>query len=47
MFRGTYIVGNFFLASLRTRNCIPTIKLLAIPKTEKLEFFANFEGEWG
>ena len=47
MFRGTCIVSNFFLASLRTRNCIPIIKLLPIPKTAKLEFFCEFRRRMG
>ena len=47
VFRGALGVPNFFVTSLCTRNYIPTIKLLAISKTAKLEFFANFEGEWG
>ena len=42
VFRGTCIVANFFTASLCARNCIPRIKLLAISKTAKLEFFFVF-----
>ena len=42
MFRGTCIVANFFVASLCARNCVPTIKLLAISKTVKLEFSLVF-----
>ena len=42
MFRGAFRVHNFFVASLCTRNCIPTIKLLAISKTAKLEYFREF-----
>ena len=40
--RGALRVPNFFVASLRARNCIPAIKLLAISKTVKLEFFSYF-----
>ena len=47
MFRGTCIFANFFVVSLRARNCIPSIKLLAISKTDQVDFLAIFEGEWG
>ena len=47
VFRGACIVANFFTASLCARNCIPGIKLLAISKTDEVDFFAVFEGEWG
>ena len=40
MFRGTCIVANFFTGSLCARDGIPAIKLLAISKTAKLEFFS-------
>ena len=43
MFRGTSFVANFCIASLCARNCIPTIKLLAISETAKLEFFCILE----
>ena len=46
-FRGTCIVANFFVASLYARNCIPAIKLLAISKTDEVDFFTIFVGEWG
>ena len=36
MFRGALGVPNFFVASLRARNCISAIKLLAILKMVKL-----------
>ena len=42
MFSGTCIVYNFFVVSPRSRNGIPAIKLLAISKTAKLEFFSYF-----
>ena len=42
MFHGTCIVANFFIAGLCARNCIPAIKLLAISKTARLEFFRIF-----
>ena len=38
VFRGALRVPNFYVASLCVRNCILTIKLLAISKTAKLEF---------
>ena len=41
-FRGALGVPNFFVSSLCDRNCIPAIKLLAISKTAKLEFFGIF-----
>ena len=47
MFRGALKVLNFFVVSLRARNGIPTIKLLAISKTDEVDLFAIFEGEWG
>ena len=40
-------VPNYFVASLCVRNCIPTIKLLAISKTAKLEFFCKFRRRMG
>ena len=42
VFRGTCVVANFFTAILCARNGIPAIKLLAISKTAKLEFFRIF-----
>ena len=42
VFRGALGVPNFFVVSLCARNCIPAIKLLAISKTAKLEFFSYF-----
>ena len=42
MFRGALGVPNFFVANLCAKNCIPAIKLLAISKTAKLEFFRIF-----
>ena len=42
MFRGALGVPNFFVTSLFARNCIQSIKLLAISKTAKLEFFSYF-----
>ena len=42
VFRGTCIVANSFTASLCARNCNPGLKLLAIAKTAKLEFFRVF-----
>ena len=47
MFRGTGIVANIFIASLCARNCIPAIKLLAISKTAKLDFFCFFGANRG
>ena len=47
MFRGALRVPNFFVASLCTTNCISTIKLLAISKTAKLEFFGEFRRRIG
>ena len=47
VFRGTCIVANFFIVSLRARNCIPAIKLLAISKTAKLELFRIFAANKG
>ena len=47
MFRGALGVPNFFVAGLCARNCIPAIKLLAISKTAKLEFFSYFWGKLG
>ena len=38
MFRGTFRVSNFVVTNLHVRNCIPSIKLLAISMTAKLEF---------
>ena len=46
VFRGTCIVANFFIASLCARNGIPAIKLLAISKTDEVDFLPIFEGEW-
>ena len=46
VFRGALRVPNFFVVSLRARNCIPAIKLLAISKTDQVDFFAIFEGQW-
>ena len=40
--RGTCIIPNSFVACLCGENCIPAIKLLAISKTAKLEFFLIF-----
>ena len=42
VFRGALRVPNFFVVSLRARNGIPAIKLSAISKTAKLEFFRIF-----
>ena len=42
-FRDALRVANFFLAILCARNCIPTIKLLAISKTAKIDFFVFWE----
>ena len=42
MFRGALRFPNFFVTSLSVRNCIPTIKLLAISKTSKIEIFRIF-----
>ena len=42
VFRGTCIIANFFTASLCATNGIPGIKLLAISKTAKLDFFSYF-----
>ena len=42
VFGGTLRVPNFFITSLCARNCVPAIKLLAISKTAKLEFFLVF-----
>ena len=47
VFRGALWVLNSFVVNLRARNVIPAIKLLAISKTDKVDFFAIFEGEWG
>ena len=46
-FRGALRVSNFFVAILCARNCIPTIKLLAMSKTAKLEFFYEFRRRLG
>ena len=43
MFGGALGVPNFFGASLCARNCIPAIKLLAISKMAKLDFFCILE----
>ena len=51
MFRGALRVPNFFVDSLCARNCIPTVKLLAITKTAKLElsfvFLEQIRVVWG
>ena len=47
MFRGALGVPNFFVASLYARNCIPAIKLLAISKTDELDYFCDFRGRMG
>ena len=47
MFRNTCIVANLFTASLCARNCIPEIKLLAISKTDEVDFFLDFRGRMG
>ena len=44
MFCGGLKFPNFFVGSLCARNCIPTIKLLAVPKTAKLEFIWRIFG---
>ena len=47
VYHGTFIVANFFIASLCARNCILGIKLLAISRTTKLDFFRIFEANKG
>ena len=47
MFRGTCIVATFFIVSLCARNCTPSIKLLAISETAKLELFRLFGANKG
>ena len=47
VFRGTFIVANFLTYSLCATNGIPVIKLLAISKTAKLEFFRIFGANKG
>ena len=47
MFRGSLRVPNFFVTSLRARNIIPSIKLLAMSKTAKIEFFSYFRSKLG
>ena len=47
LFRRALRVPNFFVVSLRARNGIPAIKLLAISETDEVDFFAIFECEWG
>ena len=42
VFRGALRVLNFFVVSLRPRNGIPAIKLLAISKTDEVDFFLDF-----
>ena len=47
VFRGALWIPNFFLASQCARNCIPAIKLLAISKTNEVNFFYDFRGRFG
>ena len=45
VFAGALRVPNFFVTSLCVRNCIPTIKLLAISKSSKIEFVSYFRSK--
>ena len=47
MFRGALRVPNFVVASLRARNGIPAMKLLAISKTDEVYFFVIYGGDGG
>ena len=46
-FRGALRVPNFFVVTLCARNCISTIKLLAMSKTAKTELFLYFGNNKG
>ena len=47
MFHGALRVTNFFVVSLRARNVIQAIKLLAFSKMEEVGFFVDFRGRIG